>query len=99
MKLSILHTTKSSIIGKNFALRELFTPKRGKRLRKEDIIKGNIPLATAGEGNLGVKELISNEEQTIYKNCITIDMFCNSYVHINSFCCDDNIIISKLKKS
>jgi type I restriction-modification system DNA methylase subunit len=76
----------------NFKLSDLFTPARGTRLTKEDRILGNIPLVTAGEGNLGVKALISNEEQEKYCNRITIDMFCNSYVHVNTFCCDDNII-------
>lgn len=81
-----------NLIWKDFNLVDLFKPERGKRLTKEDRILGTIPLITAGEGNLGVKQLISNEEQKIYKNKITIDMFCNSYTHIDAFCCDDNII-------
>lgn len=76
---------------KYFSLEELFDPIRGKRLKKEDRIKGNIPLVTAGEGNLGVKGFISNEKE-IFHDCITIDMFCNSYTHIDDFCCDDNVI-------
>lgn len=82
---------------KEFYLGDLFIPKRGKRLTKEDRILGEIPLVTAGEGNLGVKALISNEDQERYKNRITIDMFCNSYVHTDTFCCDDNIIALKSK--
>jgi hypothetical protein len=73
----------------------LFIPERGTRLTKEDRIFGDIPLVTAGEGNLGVKTLISNDEQKRYSNRITIDMFCNSYVHVDTFCCDDNIITLK----
>jgi type I restriction-modification system DNA methylase subunit len=76
----------------DFNLTDLFDFKRGTRLTKEDRIDGIIPLVTAGEGNAGVKEFISNDEQEIFSNCITIDMFCNSYIHINKFCCDDNII-------
>lgn len=76
---------------------DLFSPKRATGLTKEDRITGNIPLVTAREGNLGVKTLISNEEQKKYSNRVTIDMFCNSYVHVNTFCCDDNIIALKPK--
>jgi type I restriction-modification system DNA methylase subunit len=79
----------------DFNLEKLFVPERGTRLTKEDRISGNIPLVTAGEGNLGVKSLISNDEQKRYSNRITIDMFCNSYVHMDTFCCDDNIITLK----
>jgi len=82
----------NSVEWKDFDLSDLFIPKRGTRLKQEDRIKGNIPLVTAGEGNLGVKDLISNEEQEVYEKRITIDMFCNSYIHIDPFCCDDNII-------
>lgn len=79
----------------NFNLCDLFISERGTRLTKEDRILGDIPLVTAGEGNLGVKALISNEEQKKYSNRITIDMFCNSYIHVDTFCCDDNIITLK----
>ena len=83
---------------KEFSLNELFIPKRGTRLTKEDRISGDIPLVTAGEGNLGVKELISNEDQERFTNKITIDMFCNSYTHEDEFCCDDNIIALESKE-
>lgn len=86
-----------SVQWSEFVLKDFFEPERGKRLKKEDRISGTIPLVTAGEGNLGVKEFISNVEQKIYSNRITIDMFCNSYTHVNSFCCDDNIITLKPK--
>lgn len=82
----------NSLKWKEFNLADLFKSERGKRLTQEDRIFGTTPLVTAGEGNLGVKELISNEEQKKYKNKITIDMFCNSYTHVDTFCCDDNII-------
>ena len=54
---------------------KLLFRKRNKTNKEEDRIFGNIPLVTAGEGNLGVKSLISNEEQKRYSNRITIDMF------------------------
>ena len=66
--------------------------KRGTRLVELDRIPGQYPLVTAGETDLGVKMFISNDEQTRFKEKITIDMFCNSFCHIDEFCCDDNII-------
>jgi len=83
---------------KEFRLIELFTFSRDNRLTKEDRIEGLTPLVTAGEGDLGVKCLISNEEQKEFCNAITVDIFCNSYTHIEKFCCDDNIIVLKPKQ-
>ena len=81
-----------------FKVTDIFNFKRGTRLTKDDRISGDIPLVTAGEGNAGVKELISNDDQIIFSNAITIDMFCNSYVHTDQFCCDDNILVLTSKK-
>ena len=78
---------------REFALTELFTYERGTRLTKNDRINGKYPLVTAGEYNKGVKEYISNLNQKVFKNAITIDMFCNSFVHIDEFCCDDNVLV------
>ncbi|MCV3439828.1 restriction endonuclease subunit S [Campylobacter lari] len=78
---------------KEFKLKNLFYCKRGTRLVKQHRKKGDIPLITAGELNQGVKEFINNREQEIFQRAITIDMFCNSFVHINIFCCDDNILV------
>ncbi|MDM1499491.1 N-6 DNA methylase [Myroides odoratimimus] len=78
---------------KEFNLIDLFKFKRGTRLTKENRIEGDIPLVTAGEDYLGVKSFISNEEQEVFERAITIDMFCNSYVHEKKFCCDDNVIV------
>lgn len=74
-----------------------FDYERGTRLTKEDRVNGHIPLVTAGEGELGVKEFIGNEEQKKFSNSITIDMFCNSYTFIQQFYCDDNIIVLRPK--
>ncbi|EDP6840274.1 N-6 DNA methylase [Campylobacter upsaliensis] len=83
---------------REFKITQLFDYERGTRLTKGHRIAGNIPLLTAGEFNQGVKEFISNEEQKIFSNAITIDMFCNSFVHIKPFCCDDNILVLTAKK-
>ena len=76
-----------------FKLVDLFDYERGTRLTKNNRENGIYPLVTAGEINLGVKEFISNKNQKIFNNAITIDMFCNSFVHINDFCCDDNVLV------
>jgi type I restriction enzyme M protein len=82
---------------KEFNLTSLFDFTRGERLTKEDRVIGDIPLVTAGEEDLGVKEFICNETQRRFENALTIDMFCNTYTHIQPFCCDDNIIVLKPK--
>ena len=83
---------------KEFQLTALFDYERGTRLTKNDRTKGKYPLVTAGEQNQGVKEYISNTNQKVFKNAITIDMFCNCFVHIEDFCCDDNILVLTAKQ-
>lgn len=82
-----------------FKLVDLFNYERGTRLTKNDRTEGEYPLITAGEYNQGVKEHISNENQKIFKNAITIDMFCNCFVHIEDFCCDDNVLVLTAKQN
>lgn len=81
-----------------FNLSKIFSIKRGTRLTKPDREIGNIPLVTAGCENNGVSEFISNEEQTRYKNAITIDMFGFSCYREYIFCCDDNILVLQNEK-
>tara|TARA_R100000656_G_scaffold121123_1_gene95852 strand:- start:1762 stop:2745 length:984 start_codon:yes stop_codon:yes gene_type:complete len=82
---------------KEFRLIDWFNFKRGTRLTKEKRLDGCRPLVTAGEGNLGVKGFIGNDDLEIFNGGITIDMFCNSYTHVNPFYCDDNVIFIKSK--
>lgn len=84
---------------REFKLTNLFHHERGTRLVKEYRISGKYPLITAGEQNQRVKKFIGNTNQKIFKNAITIDMFCNSFVHINEFCCDDNILVLNAKSN
>ncbi|EKO0299079.1 restriction endonuclease subunit S [Campylobacter lari] len=77
---------------KVFYLKDLFLPIRGKRLTINDRKKGNIPFITAGENNNGVSDYIDNDV-IIYKDKITIDMFCNCFYQPYNFACDDNIIV------
>lgn len=69
----------------------LFKNFHGKRLIKEKRIKGNIPLLTAGEQNNGLADFISNTDMKNFKNCISIDMFGNSFYHNYNCTGDDNI--------
>lgn len=80
-----------------FSLSNLFSQIRGSRLVQADREIGSIPLVTAGQSNLGVKDYISNPETKKYSEALTIDMFCNSFVHLDEFCCDDNILVLKPK--
>ena len=76
-----------------FYLKDIFNVIRGVRLTKEDRIRGNIPLVTAGFKNEGIAEYISNEEMIRYQNTLTIDMFGNCFYRGYRFCCDDNILV------
>ncbi len=84
---------------KFFLLNEIFILKRGKRLIKECRERGTVPFVTAGQTNLGVKQYIDslNLEQEVFKNRITVDMFCNSYYQLKKFSCDDNVLTLKSK--
>ena len=71
---------------------EVFNIARGTRLTKKNQKAGNIPFITAGIKHDGLKQKISNEGLTAYKNCITIDMFGFVKYRNYLFFCDDNII-------
>lgn len=75
-----------------FLLKDLFNLKRGKRLTEYDREKGDIPFVTAGVGNNGVSEYISNDVE-LYNNAITIDMFGCAFYREYTFACDDNILV------
>ena len=86
---------------KYFNLNKVFTlPIRGTRLVQELREIGKIPFVTAGNESSGVKQKIDSNmlKQKIFKNKITIDMFCNSYYHSGKFSCDDNILVIEPKK-
>ncbi|KAF0092162.1 MAG: hypothetical protein FD141_346 [Fusobacteria bacterium] len=78
---------------KDFNLTDLFNLERGSRLTKENRLVGDIPLVTAGYLNEGIAEMIFTEENKIYSNKITIDMFGNAFYRNYNFYCDDNIIV------
>ena len=74
-------------------LSELFNIERGVRLTKADQKPGDIPLVTAGEDNYGINGYISNGKSKLFKNAITVDMFCHAVYRDYEFYCDDNIIV------
>ena len=77
---------------------DLFDYSKGKRLTKADSIDGDIPLVTAGEFNQGVSRYVNNDME-VFSNCITIDMFGYCVYRGYNFCCDDNILVLRPKKS
>ena len=78
---------------KTIKLSELFDVERGVRLTKAEQEPGNIPLVTAGEDNYGINGYISNGKSKLFKNAITVDMFCHAVYRDYEFYCDDNIIV------
>ena len=82
---------------KEYKVTNLFNYSRGTRLIKSNRQDGKYPLVTAGEFNQGIKGFIELNTQKIYNNAITIDMFCNAFVHLDDFCCDDNILVLQSK--
>ena len=58
----------------DFYLSEVFSGvQRGKRLKKDDHIKGNMPYVSSSALNNGVDEFVSNEDRVrIFKNCLTL---------------------------
>ncbi|MBR1429129.1 MAG: restriction endonuclease subunit S [Rickettsiales bacterium] len=57
-------------------------------LKLEECEAGETPLISSGETNNGIVGFITKDEKDksqIFKNCITIDMFCNAYYQPFSF--------------
>lgn len=78
----------------------IFDVDHGTRLKSVNRIDGDIPLITAGKINQGITTYIQeNPKMKMFENCITIDMFGNSFYHSGKFYCDDNIVTLKSKNS
>lgn len=78
---------------KSYKIGHLFDVVRGTRLTKENRVAGHTPLVTAGAQNEGVSDFIQANKRPLYKDVLTIDMFCNCFYHEYSFSCDDNILV------
>lgn len=66
---------------------------RGKRLKSEDRVPGNLPFVTAGETDEGVSDFIGNNVTVFSKNTITIDMFGSAKYRNYDYGADDHIAV------
>lgn len=66
---------------------------RGKRLKSEDRIPGNLPFVTAGEADEGVSDFIGNQVQVFSNNTTTIDMFGSAKYRNYEYGADDHIAV------
>lgn len=79
---------------KEFNLENLFGKStRGKRLKSDDRISGNLPFVTAGESNEGVSAFIGNNVTVFSENTITIDMFGSAKYRNYKYGADDHIAV------
>lgn len=72
--------------------------KRGKRLKSEDRIPGDLPFVTAGEKDEGVSAFIGNKVEVFSKNTITIDMFGSAKYRNYDYGADDHIAVVHTEK-
>ncbi|MFM7390493.1 MAG: restriction endonuclease subunit S [Vampirovibrionales bacterium] len=69
-----------SIVWNSFKLEELFDHiVQGRRLKKEDQIRGTLPFVMAGITNTGVVNYIENKTKVFPQNSLTIDIFGNVF--------------------
>ena len=66
---------------------------RGKRLKGDDRIAGNLPFVTAGEADTGISAFISNEVEIFSKNTTTIDMFGSAKYRNYDYGADDHVAV------
>ena len=66
---------------------------RGKRLKSEDRISGNLPFVTAGEADMGVSAFIGNDVEVFQPNTITIDMFGSAKYRNYAYGADDHVAV------
>ena len=71
---------------------------RGKRLKSDDRISGNLPFVTAGETDEGVSDFIGNEVEVFSENTTTIDMFGSAKYRNYKYGGDDHIAVVNTQK-
>lgn len=82
-----------------FNLKNLFgRATRGKRLKSDDRIPGNLPFVTAGEKDEGVSAFIGNDVEIFPENTITIDMFGSAKYRSYKYGADDHIAVIHTEK-
>ena len=84
---------------KEFNLLKLFGKStRGKRLKSEDRISGELPFVTAGESNEGISDFIGNNVEIFNSNTTTIDMFGSAKYRNYKYGGDDHIAVVHTEK-
>ncbi|MFV8941273.1 restriction endonuclease subunit S [Serratia fonticola] len=74
-----------------FKLSELFNKiEQGRRLKKDDQVKGEIPFVMSGVTNSGVVNFISNPVSLFPENSITVDIFGNVFYREYEFGAGDD---------
>ncbi|MCB1660260.1 MAG: restriction endonuclease subunit S [Pseudomonadales bacterium] len=82
-----------------FNLEKLFGKStRGKRLKSDDRIAGNLPFVTAGETDEGISAFIGNEVTIFSENTTTIDMFGSAKYRNYKYGADDHIAVVHTQK-
>jgi len=71
---------------------------RGKRLKSDDRIPGNLPFVTAGESNEGVSAFIGNNVTVFSENTTTIDMFGSAKYRNYKYGADDHVAVVHTEK-
>ena len=66
---------------------------RGKRLKSDDRIEGDLPFVTAGEAEEGISAFISNDVEVFSKNTTTIDMFGSAKYRNYDYGADDHVAV------
>ena len=66
---------------------------RGKRLKGDDRIAGNLPFVTAGEADTGISAFISNDVEIFSANTTTIDMFGSAKYRNYDYGADDHVAV------
>lgn len=77
-----------------FNLEKLFGKStRGRRLKSDDRIAGNLPFVTAGEADEGISAFIGNDVTVFSENTTTIDMFGSAKYRNYQYGGDDHIAV------
>ena len=83
-----------SLKWKSYNLENLFGKStRGKRLKGDDRIAGELPFVTAGEAAEGISAYISNKVEVFEKNTTTIDMFGSAKYRNYRYGADDHVAV------
>jgi hypothetical protein len=82
-----------------FNLAKLFGKStRGKRLKGDDRIAGDLPFVTAGEADTGISAYIGNDVEIFQPNTITIDMFGSAKYRNYRYGADDHVTVVHTEK-